>query len=240
MRPTVVIITYNESQNIQQCLESIPAIWPVIVVDSCSSDETVELSKNSGAEVISQPWLGYGQQKQFATNAVTPRGWVLSIDADERLTPELVAEIKDLELHPEVAAWIPRQSFFLSKKVRFCGWSPDYTIRLFNSNHCNFDDRIIHEKVTGFRQAVFLNNPLLHYPYETKNDINRKIEAYGHLGKLTLRTDSHICTSRVISAGARAIWAFIRTAILKFGVLDGVTGLRISFMNARVTYRKYL
>lgn len=239
MRPIVIIITFNEQRNIRDCLKSIPPDWEVLVVDSISTDDTQQICKMMGATVISQPWLGYGAQKKFAASAVKHHDWILSIDADERLTRALINEINELELDQSTAAAIPRQSFFLNKKVNFCGWRPDYSVRLFHRASCTFDDRIIHEKIVGYENVIWLKNSLLHYSYQTCEDVERKVALYGNLGSQALNRKFQNLILRKTFAFVRALWAFCRTLIIRLGILDGFTGLKISWMNARVTYMKH-
>jgi len=228
---TVTVIAKNEAEIIKVCLESCANFEEVIVVDSGSTDNTQGISLILGANVIYQDWLGFGPQKQFAVSQAS-NNWILSIDADEYLSQDLVDEINTLSFKDEKVAYeINRRSFFLGKEVKFSGWSPDRVIRLFNKKHCQFTDDIVHEKVTGFTTTVKLNGLLYHTPFRTKEVIEEKIKLYGALGKKQRRKEKH----QLISA----TWSFVRTFLFQLGFLDGKVGFQIALMNAKISWIKY-
>ena len=144
------MLLLNEEKNIQKCLRSVPWVDEVIVVDSFSTDQTIEVAKLRGAKVFSEPWLGYGPQKKMATD-FAKNDWVLNLDADERLSEELSLEIyqsfAELQNKPEVGYLIPRKSFHLGKWIQYGGWYPDYQLRFYNKKFCNWDSSQIHESV---------------------------------------------------------------------------------------------
>jgi len=200
-------------------------------VDSGSTDKTIDIATQNGAKVISKTWLGFGRQKQFAvTNA--KNDWIMSIDADEYLSEELLLEILNLNLHPkEFAFKINRRSFLLGKPVRFSGWNPDWVVRVFNRKICRFSNVDVHEKVIGASKEVKLKKLLYHTPFRTNESIQKKIHLYGQLGK---QNRSKI-KNKYLSAG----WSFIRTYIFKLGLLDGITGFKVALINAKISWIKY-
>ena len=142
---SVVIITLNEESNIKRCLDSVRLFDEIIIVDSGSTDQTIDIAEKHGAKVIRHEWLGFGPQKQYAVNQAS-HDWVLSLDADEYLSSDLIEDVQNARLDdPSSAFAINRRSFFLGKEVKYSGWSPDWVIRLFNRNNACFTDDLVHE-----------------------------------------------------------------------------------------------
>ena len=228
---SAVIITHNEEENISKCLASLTGLDEIIVVDSGSDDATIEIAKNHGANVIHQEWLGFGPQKKFAV-AQAKNNWIFSIDADEYLTDESRSSIFSTDLtNPKTAYSINRRSFFLGKEVKHSGWNPDWVVRLFNRNEANFTGDLVHERVTGFSTLNELDGLMFHNTYINLDDVKNKTKKYGLLGQKSRKKKKN----RYLSA----TWSFFRTYIIKAGFLDGLTGFRISIMNAKTTFIKY-
>ena len=228
---SAVIITHNEEANIPKCLSSLQGFDEIIVVDSGSSDKTIEIAKTHGAKVIHQEWLGFGPQKKFAV-AQAKNNWIFSIDADEYLSDDSRLSILNVDLtNLKTAYSLNRRSFFLGKEVKHSGWNPDWVIRLFNRSNANFTDDLVHERVTGFSTLHELDGLMFHNTYPTKEEIKNKTKKYGLLGQRSRKKKKN----RYFSA----TWAFLRTFVLKFGFLDGLTGLKIALMNSITTFIKY-
>jgi len=228
---SVVIIALNEESNLDLCLTSCKDFDEIIVVDSGITDQTIAIAKRHGAIVVHQEWLGFGPQKQFAVNHAS-NDWVLSVDADEILSEDLIDNIIKMALTDRSIAYaLNRRSYFLGKEVKHSGWNPDWVIRLFNKTVCHFTDDLVHERITGFASLHKLNGLMHHNTYPSEKDIQEKTRKYGLLGKASRTKDKNKFLS--------ALWAFIRTFILKGGFLDGLTGLKIALMNARTTFIKY-
>lgn len=239
MMPTlsVILITKNEAANIQDCLQSVRWADEIIVVDSGSTDGTPEIAKELGAQVYSHDWPGFGPQKNRALNYAT-KDWVFSIDADERVTPDLRAEIEQAMREDKAEGYFcPRLSQFCGTFIHHSGWHPDYVLRLFKRGKGRFSDSLVHESVMLSGRAEKLRTSLLHYSYLDKGDVERKVEHY-----------SSAAAKQMFQAGRRAGWlraalsagwAFVRTYIIRLGFLDGEAGWGIAYMNARTTYLKY-
>lgn len=228
---TVVVITKNEESNIRRCLESVAEFSNKIVVDSGSTDQTTRIAANLGATVIHQEWLGFGKQKQFAIEA-SPTNWVLSLDADEEVSPDLAKSIQSADLNdPTTGFLINRRSYFLGKPVLYSGWNPDWVLRLVNKKAAHFTNDAVHERLTGCQKVVKLNGKIHHYSYQSHADIDKKINLYGALSRQTRKRNK----SRVLVA----TWTFARSFIFRLGFLDGVTGLHIALMNAKTSWIKY-
>jgi len=228
---SAVIITHNEEDNISKCLSSLIGFDEIIVVDSGSEDNTIEIAKTYGAKVIHQEWLGFGPQKKFAVSEAK-HNWIFSIDADEYLSDESKYSIFKADLtNTKTAYSINRRSFFLGKEVKYSGWNPDWVIRLFNRNEANFTDDLVHERVTGFSNLHELDGLMFHNTYVSLEDVKNKTKKYGLLGQKSRKKKKN----RYLSS----TWAFLRTFIVKLGILDGLSGLRIALMNAKATFIKY-
>jgi glycosyltransferase involved in cell wall biosynthesis len=162
---SLVVITLNEEKNIERCLRSVPFASEIIVVDSGSTDKTVEIARDQGAKVIVEKWRGFGPQRIFASEQAH-YDWVLFLDADEALSPELAHEIEQhfAQLDPETVYAMPRKTFHLGRWILHGGWYPDYQGRLYHRKHSHWTPQIIHEKLQGSRREC-LKNPLLHWVF---------------------------------------------------------------------------
>ena len=235
---SVILITKNEAANIRECIESVSWADEIIVVDSGSTDGTVTLAQESGAQVhVHADWPGFGPQKNRALDYAS-KDWVFSLDADERVSPELKAEI----VHAMSAAnaeghYCPRLSQFCGTFVHHSGWYPDFVLRLFKRGAGRFSDSLVHESVILNGRTQKLKTPLLHYSYLTANDVERKVEHYSTAAAQQMLQSGR--RSSWIGAAMSGGWAFARTYILRLGVLDGGAGWSIARMNARTTYLKY-
>lgn len=234
---SVIIITKNEAENIRACLESVKWADEIIVVDSGSSDATVGICRELGAQVHEHDWPGFGMQKNRALSYATSE-WVFSLDADERVTPELQAQlIKAMKDGRNDGFYVPRLSQFCGKYIRHSGWYPDYVLRLFRRTRGRFSDDMVHERVILEGTAGRLSSPLLHYSYLNEADVQRKTDQYARAGAMQMFKNGKTATS--FDAPLRAGWAFIRTYFLRLGFLDGIAGFNIALMNFRTTYLKY-
>lgn len=234
---SAIIITKNEAENIRACIESVNWADEIIVVDSGSSDATVEICRELGAQVHQHDWPGFGMQKNRALSYANHE-WVFSIDADERVTSELRAQlINAMEDGNKNGYYVPRLSQFCGQFIRHSGWYPDYVLRLFRKTKGRFSDDTVHERVIVDGNTGKLTRPLLHYSYQNQADVQRKTEQYARAGALQMLKKGK--TATFADAPLRAGWAFIRTYLLRMGFLDGIAGFNIALMNFRTTYLKY-
>ncbi|MEO7623126.1 MAG: glycosyltransferase family 2 protein [Gallionella sp.] len=234
---SVIIITKNEAENIRACIESIAWANEIIVVDSGSSDRTKEICAELGAQVYEHEWPGFGLQKNRALFYVTHE-WVLSLDADERVTPELQAQlINAMETGNKDGFYVPRLSQFCGQFIHYSGWYPDYVLRLFKKSKARFSEDMVHERVILAGTAGRLTSPILHFSYLNNADVQRKTEQYARAGAMQMFSNGR--TATLADAPIRAGWTFVRTYCLRLGFLDGAAGFNIARMNARTTYLKY-
>jgi glycosyltransferase involved in cell wall biosynthesis len=243
-RPTTlsaIVITRNEAQNLEDCLASLKGwVHEIVVVDSHSSDDTVAIAKRHGAKV-SQPegWPGFGPQKNRAL-ALATCDWVLSIDADERVPPELAHEIQDVVLrNPEMTAYdIPRLSWYCGKFMRHGGWYPDHVLRLFKRGEASFSQDLVHEKVITQATVRTLQHPLKHFSFRTFSQVLDKVDRYSTASAEQLYARGK--TSSLGKAVGHGLWAFIRTYVFKAAWRDGPHGFALAVSNAEGTYYRYL
>lgn len=240
MRLSVVVITRNEQANIAECLRSVDFADEIIVVDHASTDDTVAVARQNGAKVSeTQDWPGFGPQKNRAL-ALATGDWVLSLDADERVTPALRSEILQVlssNQSPNCYA-IPRSSWFCGRFIRHSGWTPDYVDRLFKAGTAQFSQDLVHEKLLYNGRTARLKNPLLHYSHRDFSDVLTKIDRYSSASAAqSLSKGKH---ASPLGAVGHGFWAFIRTYIFKAGFLDGGHGLALAVANAEGSYYRHI
>lgn len=238
---SVILITRNEEANLDDCLASLEGIaHQIVVVDTNSSDRTLEIAKKHGA-TISQPpdWPGFGPQKNRALDLATG-DWVLSLDADERLTPALKSEILTAihhSAHVDCFA-IPRLSWYCGRFIRHSGWSPDYVDRLFKRGTARFSDDLVHERLIPHGQVAKLENPMLHYSFMDFSQVLQKIDRYSSASAEQAYAKGRRSTP--LKAMLHGFWAFIRTYFMRAGFLDGYQGLALALSNAEGSYYRYM
>ena len=236
---SVIVITKNEEDNIRACLGSVAWADEIIVVDSGSDDDTVNISKELGAQVhTTADWPGYGIQKNRALSYATGE-WVLSLDADERVTPELRSEIESTvsDPHGHAGFRIPRLSSFCGRHMRHSGWYPDFVTRLFHRGSARFSDDLVHESLIVDGPVGKLQQPIMHETFRDLDELLVKINQYSTAGALMLSRKNKTATLK--KAVVRAIWAFFRTYILRAGFLDGREGFMLAVSTAESTYYRY-
>jgi glycosyltransferase involved in cell wall biosynthesis len=217
---SVVVITQNEERNIVCCLSSVKWAPDRIVVDSGSSDRTAQLAEEVGARVFQRPWTGYGPQKNFGIERAT-QGWILSIDADEEVTPALANEIEQTLAHDtaQVAFRLYRPTFFLGRALQHYGRAPadPGQIRLFRKDAGWFDRRLVHETVKVVGPVGWLAAPLLHHSYPSLATYWTKIHRYARLETLERANRRMAWRNRWVRAVGKLVWMlFVRR-----GILDG-------------------
>jgi glycosyltransferase involved in cell wall biosynthesis len=235
---SATIITFNEEKNIARAIESLRCADEILVVDSGSTDRTVELAEKHGARVLERNWTGYADQKNWAA-AQAANDWILSLDADEALSEMLEAEIWQWKKNgPTAKAYtMPRQAQYLGQWIRYSGWYPDRKIRLYDRRAARWEGKFVHEglKVEG-RIGAF-ESTLLHFTCQSLSEHLRTMDRY-----TTLAAEQLVEQGARISVGQllwKPWWEFIRTYFLKRGFLDGAEGLAIAWMGALYVFLKY-
>src|SRR5882672_10638282 len=237
---TVTVITHNESRVIARCLESIAWADEVIVLDSGSVDDTADLASRLRAKVTTTAdWPGFGPQKNRALDLATG-DWVLSLDADEWVTPELRTEIEQAMRDPgnHVAFKLPRLSSYSGRFMRHSGWWPDYVTRLFRRGAARFSDDVVHERVIAEGKTGTLRQPIMHETFVDLDELLQKMNNYSSLAARGMRDGGR--KAGLAGAVLRGLWAFIRTYFLRGGFLDGREGFMLAVATAEGTYYRYV
>jgi glycosyltransferase involved in cell wall biosynthesis len=228
---SATVITFNEAANIAAALESLSWVDEIVVVDSESTDQTATIARRFTERVIVRPWPGYIAQKNFAAEQAA-HDWIFSLDADERVTPELAREVRELlQAEPSVRGFrVPRVTFHLGRWIRSTDWYPDYQLRLYDRRRARWVGRHVHESVKVDGAVSTLRGDLQHFAYRDVSHHLRTMDRYTTLAARQMFED-----------GRRAGWfdvlvhprlAFFRNYVLRGGFRDGMPGLIISAMNA--------
>jgi len=234
---SVIIITKDEDKNIPDCLKSVDWADEIIVLDSESNDRTVELAKQFTDKIFIRKWEGYVPQKRYALSLAT-NDWILSVDADERITPDLKEEILNLSLSNFAGFRIRRRNFLLKKEITSCGWEKDYQLRLMRKDKSSFSDRLVHEKFIVDGKVCILNSPMLHFTFSSFAEYFSKINHYSSLKAEELFTKKKTVNSWTIFS--HTVSAFFAFFIIKRGFKDGIYGLIISLLHSVSTMMNYI
>jgi glycosyltransferase involved in cell wall biosynthesis len=234
---TATLITRDEAAHIEAALDSVAWADEVVVVDSGSADGTADLARRHGARVEVRGWPGYSAQKNYAAS-IASHDWILSLDADERVSPELAAEIKGL-LAAEPAARgyrVPRVSFYLGRWIRGTDWYPDYQLRLYDRRAGEWNGRRVHESVALKGEPGELKHDLQHFPYRDISHHLQTIDRYTTLAAGQMRADG-----RTVSLAGLILhppFAFLRNYVLRGGFLLGGVGFVVSALNSYYVFLK--
>lgn len=236
---SVAIITKDEAANLPGCLKSVAFARQIVVVDSGSTDGTLEIARDFGCDVFVEPWKGFGPQKQMAIDRCR-EPWVLVLDADERIPPETEAAIRAVVSGGESSASgcsFPRRNFFQGRWIRHMGWWPDRITRLFRNGRGRMTEASVHEAVDVSGQVVPLESPIEHYTESRLSEILKKIDKYSTLAAEEAFREGR--QSSVWGAIVRAELTFFQDYVLRRGFLDGRQGLVLSVTDAVNKFFKY-
>ena len=236
---SVILITKNEEANVAACLASVRFADQIIVVDSGSVDNSVALAQAAGAHVVQTPdWPGFGVQKNRAL-ALATCDWVLSIDADERVSAQLADQIQMAMRNQQAMAFqIPRLTQFCGKWIHHCGWTPDYVMRLFKRECAHFSDDLVHERLIQIQgTSEKLSAPIHHYSYPTPAQYWRKLDQYSQAWAQQRYTEGRKVS--MFRAGVSGLTAFVRSYFFRLGFLDGAMGFAVCTMQAQAAFGKY-
>lgn len=238
---SAVIITHNEQKNIVRCITSLKVVASeIVVVDSFSTDNTVQLAKDLGANVIQHPFEGHIQQKNYAMSCASNH-WILSLDADEALSDQLKTSILQLSTLDENKVYsFNRLSNYCGKWIKHCGWYPDVKVRLFNKNSGAWGGKNPHDKFIpqNGKEVSHLKGDLLHYTFYTVAQHKEQIKKFSAIS-------AQAYFEKGIRSNTFKIWfspvaKFIRNYMVKLGFLDGYKGWLICSLSAKATYLKYV
>ena len=237
---SAVIITKNEAENIGKCIKALHLVSnDIVVIDANSSDQTVAIAQALGARVHQHKWVSYGHNKNIG-NQLAQYDWILSIDADEVLSPELTQSLQQLSLQNNTVYSVNRLVNFGGDWVKHSGWHPDWKVRLFNRKKVSWDEQaLVHEQLIIPTNSTIqqLTGLLYHYSYKDDADHWQRIESYAQLAAQQMATAGK--KANFIKLYGSPIARFLRTYFLKKGFLDGYVGWKISYRNAYLVHRKY-
>ena len=240
MSLSVIVITKNEAAVIERCLQSVAWADEIVICDTASSDGTADIARRLGARVeVTADWPGFGPQKNRAL-ALATGDWVLSLDADEWVTPELRADIERAIAAPDrlPAYRMPRLSSYCGRTMRHSGWWPDHVTRLFQRGAARFSDDLVHERLVVDGVTGSLTAPLHHEAIRDLDDAIGKMAAYSTAGAAMLHARGK--SASLASAIVHGAWTFVRTYVLRAGFLDGREGFMLAVSNAEGAYYRYL
>ena len=238
---SAVVIAKNEASKIADCIDALTKVSnDVIVLDSGSIDDTIEIANEHGATVHSIDWKGYGPTKNLAIDFIKHK-WILSIDADEVLSDELIDEIKSLGLNPKNIYAINILTKYCGKWIYHSGWYPSYKKRLYHVDYVKWDEREVHENLCWEDDQIKvtrLKHRILHNSYPTAEDHFRKIDAYAKLGaKHLVQSGKNVSW---IKRSFGPVYRFFRMFILKRGFLDGTAGFLLAYREAGMVRKRYV
>ena len=231
-----VVITFNEEDRIRDCLESLDFLDEIIVVDSNSTDQTVKIAREYTDQVYCVDWKGYAISKNYGIDKAR-NNWILSLDADERISASLRQSIIDQNLDLFSGYWIPRKTFYIDRWIQGGGWYPDRQLRLFNRQNGRFELTPIHKHIIIDGKVGNLQGDILHYSYRNISDHVNRIDKY-----TSLISEKWIADNRKVTPGKmilRTGWEFIRSLIFRKGFRDGQTGVVMAGMHAFYTFLKF-
>jgi glycosyltransferase involved in cell wall biosynthesis len=238
MKISATIITHNEERNLPRAIESLRCADEILVVDSGSSDRTIEIAEKYGAKIIDSPWPGYAKQKNLAAERAE-NDWILSLDADESLSEALEAEIWHIKKNGAQfdAYTMPRQARYLGRWIKHSGWYPDRKIRLYHRAKATWAGEFVHESVRVEGSLGHLEGNLLHFTCDSLSEHMKTMDRY-----TTLAAEQLVASKQKVTWGRLIFeppWTFFNTYVLKAGFLDGVEGLAIANMAALYNFLKY-
>jgi glycosyltransferase involved in cell wall biosynthesis len=237
-RLTVTVIAKNEAANLARALSSVT--WAdeiIVVVDSESTDETAGIAGQFTSRVILRPWPGYVGQKNYAAS-IASNDWILSLDADERVTPKLADEARAALVNPAHAAYaIPRVTWHLDRWIRSTDWYPDHQLRLYDRRAAQWTGKFVHEAVTVNGSTGYLRGELEHYPYRDISDHLETIERYTSYAAAQMHEAGR--HAGLLQIAGHPPLAFLRNYLLRGGIRDGAPGFIISTMNAYYVFLKF-
>lgn len=235
---SATVLTKNCSKTLRKTLESLRVFSEVIVLDSGSSDETLEIAKQfSNVSIHLSPFSGFGQAHNYISKLAS-QDWIFSVDADEELSSELIQEILHLSLDPECVYAVQRQNFFNGKQIKCCsGWYPDIVVRLYHRKKTSFSNDLVHERIlTQGLKRIYLSSPIFHRPYLEIGDFLHKMQQYTTL----FAQQNSMEETSIFHALFHSWFAFIKSYIFKRGFLGGKEGFIISMYNGHTAFYKYL
>lgn len=231
MKLSIVILTFNSEKYLKEVLESSSFADEVLILDSGSKDETLKIASTfANVKIFQEEWQGFGKMKKLAVN-LAKNSWIFVLDSDEVLTEELRQELEETLEKPEFKVYkVARLNFFFGKAIKRLGLYPDYSLRFFNKDYANFNERAVHESLESKEKIGILKNHFLHYAYETIEDFIAKQNIYSSLG----------AKKNFFKALINPSFTFFKLYFLKAGFLEGKKGYLLAKLYSQYTFWKYI
>jgi glycosyltransferase involved in cell wall biosynthesis len=236
---SVAIIVKDGEKYIEECLQSLASFDDVLLLDTGSTDRTMEIARRfQNVRIEEREFVGFGPTKNSAAQ-LAKHDWILSVDSDEVVTPELSSEIHSLSLDDDQVYRFSRHSYYRGRFIKGCGWYPDKILRLYNKKRTGLNDNQVHESVMMKEGMgiVDLNGALKHYPYDNAGSLVAKLQFYSTLFAEQNQGKLKSSPWKAVSRGAAA---FFKGYVIRKGFLDGYAGFHIAFCQGLATYLKYL
>lgn len=235
---SATVITKNESDNLADCLESLTWVDEIIIVDSGSTDDTVEIAKKYTNKVYIETWRGQGAQKNRAIE-LAQGPWILSIDADERVPSRLATDIrKAIAANPACVFSVRRKNMYQDQWVRHCGWWPDWVVRVFRKDLAYFSDHIIHESIQTKLPVKKFHEAIVHHSFKSPQDFLHRAAWYAHHKAIEMHRDGR--QASVWTAVSHACYCFVHTYFIRLGFMDGAAGMLIAVSNFIGVFYRYM
>ena len=241
IKVSAYVLTKNEEKHIKECIESIKWADEIVIVDDFSTDSTAEIAKTMNCKVVENKFEYFGKQRNFALTQCFNE-WVICLDSDERITPELKAEIEqELQSTPRAYAFVaPRKSMFINRWILHSGWYPDYRHPiLFNKNKVKYKDQLVHEDIDYKGEKFYFKGDILHYPYDSIKSFIKKSDFYSDFRSREMLQKGK--KFKVVNLIVNPIVMFIKMYVIKKGFLDGIAGLILALLySSFYTLMKYV
>lgn len=237
---SVYIIAYNEAEKVAATIESVLWADEIILIDSWSTDGTQAIAEKLGAKVVQVEFRGFGDLRNHAIAACT-QDWIFSLDADERCTPEVAVEIKNIVNDPKSldVYWVPRRNFFMGQWIKHSGWYPNYRQpQLFRNGSMSYDQKTVHENyiLHSIKPIGKIKNAIWQFPFKNMGEVLHKANRYSTLGAQRI-SERKISMGTALSHG---LWTFVKHYVFKLGFLDGWAGFVIALQSFEGTFYRYV
>ncbi|MDR3253462.1 MAG: glycosyltransferase family 2 protein [Endomicrobium sp.] len=240
-KASAYVLTKNEEKHIKECIESLKWVDEIVIIDSFSEDATVKTAKEMGCKVVQNKFECFGKQRNFALSQCS-YDWIICLDADERITPELKIEIEhELQNFPKGNVFLaPRKSRFINKWILHSGWYPNYRHPVFfNKKAVNYKEQLVHEDIDYQGKKYYFKGDIIHYPYDNIKQFIKKSDLYTDLSSREMFEKARKC--RVINLFGNPVIMFFKMYCIKKGFLDGFTGLILALLySSFYTLMKYI
>ena len=235
---SALAITYNEECNIKRFMEQLSFADEIVLVDSYSTDKTVEIAQLMGAKVVQRSFDDFSSQRNFALTQ-TQNDWILFLDLDELISENFINEVKNtLQNTQNVAFFAKRTFFFMGKHIRFGGWQTDKAIRVLNKNFCTYNGNLVHETVSCKGETAVLKTSIDHFSYKDFDTYNSKLTLYSKLQAKNLYAKK--VKPHAYHFFIRPLYRFLWQYIYRLGFLDGKTGFILAYVHAFSVFKRYL